>query len=370
MHRTLISLVVLIACAACAAVPPSRPLITEGETIAPDEVDRDELVEWIRKDGQPPVDFLVGQFEAHDVVLLGETHSLRPHQQLVIDALAPLYERADVRLLCSEFIRASETDRVQAIIEAETWDEAAAIDVMRDGPWPTWGWREYIDIMEAAWRINATRPKDAPPFRIVGIDDDWTQLAMLEADRGESFKLRLQREDVMHESARGAIATHGPRAIVHIGAAHAVRHGIRLAHRLHGDHGDRMTSVIFHHHLRTRAGDSEIQALLEEAVQAAEVDVPVAFAVTGSPLARVREDDLPPMMMLGPAAAFEDFAPSLVYFGPPDSMPKGHWITGFVNEESFEEAREVAIRLRMIEADEGTTAEELDALLAERLASE
>jgi uncharacterized iron-regulated protein len=161
MHRTLISLVVLIACAACAAVPPSRPLITEGETIAPDEVDRDELVEWIRKDGQPPVDFLVGQFEAHDVVLLGETHSLRPHQQLVIDALAPLYERADVRLLCSEFIRASETDRVQAIIEAETWDEAAAIDVMRDGPWPTWGWREYIDIMEAAWRINATRPKDA-----------------------------------------------------------------------------------------------------------------------------------------------------------------------------------------------------------------
>ena len=129
-----------------------------------------------------------------------------------------------------------------------------------------------------------------------------------------------------------------------------------------------MTSVILHHALKTRTGRSPIEALIDETVAAARDEPgPVAFPIAGSPLARVRDDDLVPMAMLGPASAFEDFAPALVHFGPADALARGTWIDGFVTERRFDEARAVALRLRMIEQDEGRTPEALDALLATKL---
>jgi hypothetical protein len=363
-------LLALAACAATAppALPPVRPPITEGETITPDAVDAEALAAWIRSRGRPPVDFLVEQFDRYDVVLVGEIHGLRTHTGFVAGALGPLYARAGVRVVCTEFVRASETPRLRAILEAEAWDEAAAIDLMRDGAWPTWGWREYVDVLQAAWRVNAARPDGAPALRIVGIDDDWTQLGMMDASRSESFQMRLKREAVLHESARDAINAHGPRALVHVGAAHAVRHEIRLAERLHTDFGDRLGSVILHHELATRSGPSPIETLIDRAVaEGASEGGPVGFPVVGSPIARVRDDDMVPMKMLGPAAAFEDFVPALIHLGPAATLERGRWIEGFVTAHRFEEAREMALRLGLIEEGEGTTPETLDAALAAKM---
>lgn len=361
---------ILVSCSAASPPdpPPMRPPITEGETIPPAEVDRDALAEWVRAEGRRPVELLVEQFKSRDVIMIGEVHSTRQHQQLVIDVLEPLYRRAGVRAYCTEFARASQNDRLRAIVEASTWDEQAAVDFMRDGPWPTWGWREYVDLIKEVWRINSTRPEGEAPLRIVGIDDDWTQLGRMNADRRESFDQSLQREETMFQATKDAVTAHGPKVLVHVGAAHAVRHGIRLAERLHAEYGQRVTSVILHHNLNTRSGSSPIQTLLDEAVAAAgEVKPPVALPIAGSPMARVRDDELAPMMMLGPAAAFEDYAPAIVYFGPPDTMERGRWIKGFVTDYRFEEARELALRMKIIQEQEGSTPQQLDVLLAEKL---
>ncbi len=129
----------------------------------------DSLEGWLAKHGRSPADYVLGLFERHDVVLLGEFHRIR-HDPLFVQSLVPRLQAAGVHVLAIEFARREDQSLVDSIVTAPEWQERRAREVFFRCFMP-WGYREYVDVLKAAWRVNRERPEGAPPFRVLGVNN-------------------------------------------------------------------------------------------------------------------------------------------------------------------------------------------------------
>jgi hypothetical protein len=114
------------------------------------------------------------------VVLLGEHHWLRHDIQLVID-LVPRLRSAGVDALAIEVLPASSQGAIDRIVMSDTWDAAAAVGVMRAAAWP---YREYLEILHAAWRAKLK-------LIALGPGDDWRERLLPQGDTYDRFMARL-----------------------------------------------------------------------------------------------------------------------------------------------------------------------------------
>lgn len=122
-----------------------------------------------------PVDYVLARLERHPIVILGEAHWIRHDVELVIELVPKLAERRIV--LALETLPAEEQEAIDRLLGAPEWDGAGALRVQRAAAWP---YRQYLDILRAAWRVNRDTPGTAhvlalgPPadWRARGIDYD------------------------------------------------------------------------------------------------------------------------------------------------------------------------------------------------------
>jgi hypothetical protein len=334
-----------------------EPRALDGET-------RAACVKWLRQSGAEPGPYVVSKFGTCDLVLLGETHEVRENCEFVASLVGPLY-RAGVRTLCSEFTCSRYNDRLAAIVTAADYDEPAVADLFRRGPWPTWGYREYLDIVRAVWAFNRTLPAEAVPFRLVGIDADWKQAELLKKAPADRFQIVAGREDHMAGVIEREVFGKKAKALVHIGFAHTVRRGERLAAKLARQHGGRMFQVCLHHAMPGRGGASKFTGFLEEVIAGAGAKA-VGIDVAGTPLGTLRDSDGQYFRMLGPDSTFRDFAQGYVFLKPARALTPVRWVEGFIVPDTFVEAKEIAEGLGWVEKGKHTTAAELDAALAGR----
>ncbi len=128
----------------------------------------DPLLRYAASSFKTPEDYLISSLAAHDIVFLGELYKIKQNVQLV-SALIPRLAAAGVRNLGFEYALSDSQKDIDALLASPSWDETRARGILID--WiPTWGYREYIDILEAAWRVNRGLPKGSPPFRVVGLN--------------------------------------------------------------------------------------------------------------------------------------------------------------------------------------------------------
>ena len=347
-----------------AAANPSWAQDRRPEPRKLDDGTRAESAKWLKGSATEPADYVVSKFTAYDLVLLGETHEVKENCELVATLIGPLH-KAGVRTLCTEFICSRFNKRLAEIVTAADYDEAAVVELFRRGPWPTWGYQEYVDIVRAVWALNRKLPAKAEPFQIVGIDADWRQLDLLKQAPAERFKTIAGREEHMAAVIEREAFDKKAKALVHIGFAHTVRQGDRLGAKLAGKHGKRMFQVCLHHEMPGRDGASRFTGFIEEAVAMAERKV-AGFDVTGSPLAGLRDDDGQYFRMLGRDRTFQDFAQGYVFLKPARELKPVGWVKGFIVPDTFAEAKELAERLGWVEKGKHETAAELDAALAAR----
>lgn len=114
-----------------------------------------------------PIDYVLAKLAAHPVVMLGEAHWIR-HDAELVAALAPELARRRI-VLAMETLRVSDQPALNRLLAAEEWDERAALALQRRAAWP---YREYLDILNAAWRAG----RDVgTPLRVVALspDGDW-----------------------------------------------------------------------------------------------------------------------------------------------------------------------------------------------------
>ncbi len=337
MHRSLLMVVPACAFFAAAAVGQETPDAATAR-----------LREYVAASARPACEYVADLFAAHSVVIIGEIHEVADNEKFMAGLLTHLARRTTVRRYATEFVPRRLTAEVNALVQAPEWDEAAAIDLMRRGPNPLWGYREYLSILETVWRINVERPPGDEPMLMVGLDSDWSQLALLEeTNEAKNFRTRLERERCMVESLESALQEPGAKVLAHVGYAHSVtNHGERFATVLKRRYGDRVFQVALHHNFPGPGERSPFTSRLEAIF--AEPGGPAGLTIEGSPLADLRSDDCMYFTMLGPGSSLDEAAEGYVYLAPVRELTPVSWIDGFVTDGTFEEARAIALKMKRI----------------------
>jgi hypothetical protein len=123
------------------------------------------LARHVLEHGVPPADYVIRCFETRDVVFLGEYGRIL-HDVLLVQEVLPRLPAAGVARLGVELVGARDQDALDSLVTAETWDEAGARVLVKKHD-PAWGYREYLDVLRAAWSVN--RGAGAPVLRVVAL---------------------------------------------------------------------------------------------------------------------------------------------------------------------------------------------------------
>jgi hypothetical protein len=153
-----------------------------------------------------PADYVLEKLERHPIVLLGEAHWVR-HDALLVADLVPRLAAQGI-VLAVETVRASDQAAIDRLVSEPVWEESAAMRVMRSAAWP---YREYLDILRAAWDANRAA---AGTMRVLALapDPDWRETLL--RVRGISY-------DAFMADRIAAEVAEGRRVLVYCGVHHA-----------------------------------------------------------------------------------------------------------------------------------------------------
>ncbi|HKU14169.1 MAG TPA: hypothetical protein VJQ52_07210 [Steroidobacteraceae bacterium] len=190
--------------------------------------------------------YVVGSFASHDVVFLGESqHGLRDSGQF-LQRMIPLLYKAGVRTLGYEMATSVDQAAIDRLVNAPEYDAAAAVAIMQEWDF-LWTYPDYADVFRAAWALNRSLPKDAPRFRIVGIDVKPDYRRVPPGMDPQSFEARnlivggnrdLDRNSNMAAVIRREILAKGEKGLIFNGAGHS-----QTKYRRQARGGERRTSA-------------------------------------------------------------------------------------------------------------------------------
>lgn len=331
MRSTAFLAPILVIAGACTAVQEPAPL---------DPAVRAKLSEWLDDHARAPVDYVVGLFEERDVVFLGEYHRILHDVLLVQSLLDPLY-RAGVHVLVTEFGDHRDQALIDSLVDASEWDEALARRIVfRQYPW--WGYQEYVDVYRAAWELNASRPTGAPPFRVLGMNNQdvmssestWAEVILAEVEKGEKV--------LVHCGIHHAF-TRYRQPIVTDGEFRGLGGG-RAGNFVYESIGGRAATVFLHAPWPGPAGydgegthpaDGIIDALTLEREGGPR---PVGFDVADTPFGILRIENT--VYHHGyPEFVLEDFCDGWIYTKPISEYEGVTPIDGWIDEDNLEEVR-------------------------------
>ena len=102
------------------------------------------------------------------LVLLGDQVGVSQHVRFVADSLPELYA-AGVTNLAWEFTNDRSQKQLDDLLSAELWEESRCIELFVDLLGIGFTYREYADVLRAAWSLNRSLPTDADSFRVIGL---------------------------------------------------------------------------------------------------------------------------------------------------------------------------------------------------------
>jgi heme-binding uptake protein ChaN (Tiki superfamily) len=287
------------------------------------ETNRD--VEFLRTRARAPADYVVSKLADHRVVILGEAHRIRHDVELVL-SLVPRLPAAGADTLAVEMFPASEQTRIDRLVSAERWDAAEAMAVMRAASWP---YREYLEILHAAWAVNRAAPA-AVRLHILalGPGDDWRDRLLPQGKTYEGF---------MADLVVAALADPHRRVVLYCGVHHAYtryhqpetprdrrvdRFMDRTGNILWREFGEDVFTIALHRPWQCRSGNAWGRCLpLDGRIDcaAASLGHAVGFDVAESPFAEAPIDPNVVYAMGYPSLRLVDMTDGYVWTAPIDA---------------------------------------------------
>ncbi|MDD3771881.1 MAG: ChaN family lipoprotein [Weeksellaceae bacterium] len=129
-----------------------------------------DLLKSIKENSQSPEHYVIEKFKNHQVIFIGENHYIKEQVELIKNLIPELYENG-IYNLGTEFIRYSDTEKMNKLLTDSIYNEELVRDISFNSLWH-WGYQEYLDIYKTVWELNQKLPKNAPKFRIFGIEED------------------------------------------------------------------------------------------------------------------------------------------------------------------------------------------------------
>ena len=231
-----------------------------------------KLGHHIATTGSTPDAYIVQALTTHDVVFLGEDLPTEQSGQFIAGLIEHL-AAAGVWHFGAEWLLHDDQAHLDAIVTAPEFDEIGALDAvvrwgMRHGLVP----RSRVDVLRAAWEVNQHRDRDAPAFRILGLDyelyyDNVTDRADLTTPeawphlrtRGPAarFMAAVIDAEIMRPRHRAVVSCSTTNALTHHRRPHNPSrdrydvernddHVLGTANHLFAQRADRVTTVLMH----------------------------------------------------------------------------------------------------------------------------
>lgn len=318
--------------------------------------------DWLNAHGAAPEEYAVAVAKEHQLTIFGEFHHVADDLRFLVQIIPDLYHRAGVRCLGMEALVARDNEALLKLVTAPAFDRDHAVVLARHEAWRAWGSREYLDVLEAVWRLNHSLPLGEPPLRVIGLDREWDMPSWSLVGAGDDAKpgpwwerLRLlrvlpdlpllaRRDELMAwELEREAFVTQ-QRAVAWVGAGHAYvdyaqpfvfgdptsGRRCRMGAILRRKYGEQ----VCHLRLHDSAYEGPALVALIEAVQALRGNKPIALDVAASPFATLR-DGAGLEDRRDPGVCFADFVTGYLYLKPVSAQRHCAWESGFITQSMF-----------------------------------
>jgi hypothetical protein len=343
-------------------------------SLAPDRIQA--LRGCLNEHGLPPEDYVLSQFEDHDVVFLGEYHCIE-HVGLFIQSLVPrLYERG-IHALAVEHARRVDQPLIDSLLAGDTYDEALAREIVFR-QYLHHGMREYVDVFRAAWELDRSLSPDQPRFTILGVNNapDWSYVKTPEDRDRDEVKRKVWHGETEEDWAEVVLdrVARGEKVLVYSGMHHAfteyampIVNGatgefIRLYPERMGNYvyeriGKRAVTIALHSpwpdvggEFSRYAVDGAIDALMQELGPEA---YPVGFDTRGSPFGDLTAGGDCLYAQGHEGFTLSDWCDGYVFHRPISEFEGMTPIPDFVNQDNLERARAISWDPRFRDASIG-----------------
>lgn len=322
-------------------------------------------------DARTPAEYVLSVLSRCPVVIFGEAHWVREEVSLVRD-LVPLLPDSGTRTIAVEVFPAEMQATLDAVLSAEAWNEALAMEVLREAAMPH---EEYLEIIEAVWKTRRAKGNDSLHLVALGPGSNFR----------ETLPPGVTYDSFMADKVKEALSARKGRIFVYTGLHHAFTRYlqpettldgrarafmVRMGNLLRWELGERVFVIASHRPVSCGAGDD--WAYCEPfggVIDCAASKVgrgPFGFDVAGSPFAELRFGPRDLYTPGYPDLRLVDFVDGLVWFGPPDALRETRIIPLDRYAPSEVALAEVS-EANPFDDRKGLTKAELDALWLERI---
>ena len=327
---------------------------------------------WLDKFGKEPLDYALEKCREHQVVIFGEQHGVKDYLDFFLRLIPEAYHKAGMRYVVLEVCKYEDNEKIEKLIEGETFDRKLALEIARSGPWATWNSKEYWDIFEAVWKLNKSLPAGAEHMKVIGMivsadlvinwlyhNNKLEDQKLIEKARVQ--ELLLDEEDALMAAAvEEAVIGNKTKGMVWVGAYHSFTHyaqpavnadGMfihdwpRLGNILFQRYQNRIFQISFHGIIKDAydspagifkeyKGEKPVLSSLIEKIMAERGNKPVGFDIFSSPFANVR-DSRSYLFHFQPNVRFSDVTQGYIFINPWDKISSCQKIENFVSDEMF-----------------------------------
>lgn len=304
------------------------------------------FVDDLKQHGRDPKAAILSAVADHRLTVIGELHH-RPTYWALNTAVVqdPAFARTASTIYLE--LPGNGQDRVERFLEADRYDPAPVIEMLRDNLELGWPDEPMLRFFEAVWKVNQALPQEER-LRVVLVDMErpWHQIRQREDwRRYDVDRDRLMADNILQDLERRDDERH---ALFIVGFGHAERlapggvdraAGGTAGMRLRGKLGAQVYSFVQHGPVIENVGPvlGRVCFGLFDAAFAASGNQPVAFPLAGSPFGTQPFDadgDLGEDSTVTYAEAFDAY----LYLGPLEDEVFSPLIPGFYTDEF---AREV-----------------------------
>ncbi len=317
-----------------------------------------EITQYLLNASNSPVEYILNNFKNHDIVILGEFGKIKSDVEFVKRLVPQLFANG-IEILGIEYARRIDQPLIDSLLTGEEYDSSLARQILFNFN-VFWGYDEYADIFEAAWKINKEAGGKDSVFRIIGLNDapQWNMIKYrkymdLTAMMGKVMRgqgQHLWAEKVLKETVRK-----GEKALIYCNyrngftrflpvGADTLESNKCMGNYIYDEIGQRVFMVMLNPPLPASGGYSDFLVLpaggvIERCATLIDtVGIGVGFDVLGSPLGRVRlKGDIYSENQSG--IGLGDICDGWIYLGPLSESSGVTTIEDFVNENNLEIAR-------------------------------
>jgi len=171
-------------------------------------------VNYLTENWETPENYIVKKFGKHDYIIIGETHRIKHDVELIVGLVPELYKNG-IYHLAVEFGEYSYQHLVDSLLNLPHFDrKLARTIVFKSGA--DWAFKEYIDIYEAAWKVNQSVDSDEPKFKIINISPLYDPCKEGIARFGGHDYDRYMADVILNE-----LVSSDKKALIYAGAHHA-----------------------------------------------------------------------------------------------------------------------------------------------------